>query len=185
MLRYSLGALLCAVLFVAVACAALANPIPLWSQIVFTATAVLFLGATVFAVVGRPRPVAAGFAVFGWGYLLLASGPFGAAVRPHLLTESLLARLAPLVVDPNVTYPQVVIERSVPLNAWTGGSTLWVAPSDSSVFHTTLAGYPYIVSSSDGSSWLHQIGHTLWAVLFAAVGGALGRLAGKRKGETS
>ena len=41
MLRYSLGTLLVAVLFVAVACAALVHPTPLWSQTIFTATVVL------------------------------------------------------------------------------------------------------------------------------------------------
>ena len=40
MLRYSLGALLGAVLLAAVGCAALVNPTPLWSQITFTATVV-------------------------------------------------------------------------------------------------------------------------------------------------
>ena len=50
MLRYSLGTLLAAVLLAAVGCAALVNPTPLWSQLVFTATVVLLLGATVWAV---------------------------------------------------------------------------------------------------------------------------------------
>jgi hypothetical protein len=180
MLRYSLAALLAAVVVVSVGCAAITHPTPLWSQIVFTATVVVLLAASVAAVVGGPRPFAAGFAIFGWGYLLLATGPWSATARPHLLTETALARLEPLVIDPNAAYatggmggPSLAWSGGL----WSGGSTYLVAPNaplTSTINYLTL---PYAYAPTDGNPWLRQIGHTLWAILLGAAGGAGARFA--------
>jgi hypothetical protein len=182
MLRYSLGALLGAVLVASVGCAALVNPTPLWSQIVFTAVVVWLLSATVAAVVGRPRPFAAGFAIFGWGYLLLTSGGWSASIKPHLLTEAALAKLEPLVIDPNQAAGAYAWTTAGNMNNWGGGSTIWVAPNNlwptsNSLTFTGLPAAPGI----DAGSCLHQIGHALWAILFGVCGGGLARFVACRK----
>jgi hypothetical protein len=184
MLRYSLGALLSAVLAASVGCAALVNPTPLWSQIVFTSAVVWLLGATVAAVVGRPKPFAAGFAIFGWGYLLLTNGGWSANIRPHLLTEAALAKLEPLVVDPNQAGASYALLTANNLNTW-GGSTVWVTPNSpwSTANYLTLTGMP-AAPGSDAGSCLRQIGHALWALLFGVGGGALARWVARRKPPT-
>jgi hypothetical protein len=179
MMRYSLAALLIAVVVVSVGCAAITHPTPLWSQIVFTATIVVLLGATVAAIVGRPRPFAAGLAIFGWGYLFLTNGPWAHLVRPHLLTETALAKVEPLVSDPNATAGGLGGYGG----GWGGsGSTLWVGPSGPyGGLATTYTTLPYALVGSDGNPWLRQIGHTLWAILFGAVGGGVARFAAAHK----
>jgi hypothetical protein len=186
MLRYSLGALLGAVLVASVGCAALVNPTPLWSQIVFTATVVWLLGASVAAVVGRPRPFACGFAIFGWGYLLLTSGGWSANTKPHLLTESALTKLEPLVVDPNQAAAALAWTTGTTVNTWGGGNTIWVAPNNliPATSYVTLTGLP-TPASGEASQCLHQIGHALWTILFGAMGGVLGRSAARRTSRTA
>jgi hypothetical protein len=183
MLRFSLGSLLAAVLVVAVGCAALVHPTPLWSQIVFTATLVLLLSATVLAVVARPQPFASGLTIFGWGYLLLTSGPWSASVRPHLLTETALAKLSPLVTDPNDPAQQVIYASGVygSPTLWGGGSTIWTTSTN---LNTSYVAYPTLTTHpvmSEGVASLHQIGHALWANVFGVIGGAVGRYAAWRK----
>jgi hypothetical protein len=188
MLRYSLAGLLIAIVVVSVGCAAITHPTPLWSQIVFTAVVVMLLAATTAAIVGGPRPFAAGFAVFGWGYLLLASGPWSVTVRPHLLTETALARLEPLVVDPGAVY-MTGAGLGGPMSGFgggwggvlTGGSTVWLTPTQPYNSVAYFPPNPYGYPVSEGNPWLRQIGHTLWAILFAAAGGALARFAAARK----
>jgi hypothetical protein len=184
MLRYSLAALLIAIVVVSVGCAAITHPTPLWSQIVFTAAVVLLLTASLAAVIGGPRPFAAGFAIFGWGYLLLTSGPWSLTVRPHLLTETVLARLEPLVVDPNVVYPMGGLGGPTGGwggSAWTTGNTLLIP---SSPYYNAISSYtalPYAYVGGEGNPWLRQIGHTLWAILLAAAGGGVARFLAARK----
>ncbi len=180
MLRYSLGGLLVAVLAVSVGCAALVNPSPLWSQIVFTGTVVILLAATVGATVGGPRPVAAGLAIFGWGYLLLTSGPWAASVRPHLLTEAALVRLEPLVLE-----PAVFGGGGFGAGGGYGGGGFGGAPWNimGNMAWTPSNGWSWGGFPSEESTWLRQIGHTLWALVFGVAGGALARVAARRRKE--
>jgi hypothetical protein len=191
MLRYSLAAMLIAVVVVSVGCAAITHPTPLWSQIVFTGVVVLLLAATVAAVVGGPRPFAAGLAIFGWGYLLLTSGPWAASVRPHLLTETALARLEPLVVDASAANWQVWRNSPVLYGGYGGdffdvdnNDGRWTTSSSLNINTVNYASLPYsLIAAGNGNPWLRQIGHSLWAILFGVAGGAAARLAAARKGK--
>jgi hypothetical protein len=183
MLRYSLGALLVAVLVVAVGCAALVNPTPLWSQIVFTSTLVLILGAVVAAAAAWPRPFATGFAIFGGAYLLLACGTWATLVRPHLLTETALAKLEPLVIDPNQSATQTQLWLTGASFDPNVGSTLWGGPNalyNINGGYVSVPSWPYQLVVSDGGSF-RQIGHSLWAIVLGALGGAVARLAARRR----
>src|SRR5262245_1390595 len=95
MLRFSLLTLLVAVLLISVACAAVASGSDLWAWIVVTATVLALLIATVGALYlpGKRRAFAGGFAICGWGYLLLVQGPWSASVTPRLLTTVALNHL--------------------------------------------------------------------------------------------
>lgn len=84
------------VVFVAaLGAAALTRPSEQGVQAAYTILATALLFAIVAAVFGRYRTFWIGFAVFGWGYAVLALAP-GAwtEIRPHLATTALLNPLA-------------------------------------------------------------------------------------------
>ena len=94
--RVSIRRLLGVVAFFAVSFAALANPTDLWASCVFSLALATFGMACLGAAFAR-GPSRAGFtgmATFGWGYLMLAFGPwFCAEVRPHLVTTWVIDNL--------------------------------------------------------------------------------------------
>src|SRR5580704_16254064 len=91
--RFSLAGLMGLVIACGVGFAALSSNSPLWSDVVMT----LVLGTLFTAVLGavyrrkRDRAFWCGFLLFGWGYMILAFGPwFQTEIRPHLITTPLL-----------------------------------------------------------------------------------------------
>jgi hypothetical protein len=61
---------------------------PYWASAMVSPTVPALLGSVVASVWGRHRTGWSGFAIFGWGYFLLAFfSPFRDVVRPHLLTS--------------------------------------------------------------------------------------------------
>lgn len=97
-LHFSLAGLLGAVAFVAVGCAALRYASDWWASGVLTLAVGLLLGGTLalFLRPGRPRAFWAGFALFGWAYLLLCFGPWiGSAMGPRLITTRFFQWLEP------------------------------------------------------------------------------------------
>src|SRR3954468_630295 len=76
--RFSIAAMMVAVIILALGLAALQAGTSFWLKAVYTATLVVLL----LAIIGaryRPRGEAAfwfGFAVFGWGYFLMGIGPW-------------------------------------------------------------------------------------------------------------
>jgi hypothetical protein len=94
--RFSLAALLTAVLAIGVACAALRYASELWASAAFSRALVLLLGAVLGALFRRSasRAFWVGFALFGWAYLLLVFGPwFNSSVKPRLVTTRLITYL--------------------------------------------------------------------------------------------
>jgi hypothetical protein len=88
-LRISIAGLMGLILVVAVGLAALHHPTRLWSNAAFSLAIGLDFGAVVAAIAseGRARSACSGFAVCGWGYLVLAVFPwFEANVGPQLIT---------------------------------------------------------------------------------------------------
>src|SRR5262245_42841412 len=86
--RLTLSALIGIVAYCSVTLAALLKSSPYGAAVLMTLTVVVLLGSVVASVWGRRRAGWSGFAVFGWGYFLLAfTSPFRDVVRPHLLTS--------------------------------------------------------------------------------------------------
>jgi hypothetical protein len=175
--RFSIAGLMALVVVAAVGVAALRFANELWAGVLLLATVGIF-GAAILGIVHRrdgKRAWWQGFALFGWGYFALALGPwFHAAIAPSLpTTTGLTALFAKLHPSP----PQVG----------------WVAYSDTSWTSTATAPgtAPAITSgtappasmTSTITLWMPspspdhflRVGHCLWALLAACVGGLIGR----------
>src|SRR3954469_26027133 len=81
MRRVSIAGCMAAVGFLALGSAALTHPSELWASALFTLAVTLLCWASAAATVRR-RPFWVGFAVFGWVYLILSLGLFGAKGTP-------------------------------------------------------------------------------------------------------
>jgi hypothetical protein len=167
-IAFSIRGLLAAVTLIAVGLFALLNASPLWDSIIVSLTLLLLLTA-LLSLACRPGPRRAfwiGFAIFGWGYLILVDGPIVArdlTVRSNLPTNVVLDMLhmgLARVIDPSSVDrmpPNVRAQRS---------------PSRQN-----------IVRLPNRPSFRH-IGHCLWAWLLAVIGGFMARhfyLAQERK----
>jgi hypothetical protein len=107
-LRFTLAQLMGIVLFLALGFAALRNANDLWASLTFTVaiTAIATAPLVAFTRTGRKRLVWAGFAVFGWAYVvvdLLApttiySATFGVARGPKLMSSQLVDLLQPYIM---------------------------------------------------------------------------------------
>jgi hypothetical protein len=170
--RVSISRLLAVVAFSAVGFAALANPTDLWASCLFSLALATFGLACLGAAFAR-GPSRAGFtgmATFGWGYLVLAFSPwFCAEVRPHLVTTWVIDNLSPpslgilkcpdddtvLPGAGNLTYP---VSGFQPWNSITPAT----APA-----------------SAIGAR--ERIGHSIFAFVFAFMGGLAARLLAARR----
>jgi hypothetical protein len=107
--RTSIASIMVLILFLAVASAALRSASETWDGILLVVVLGM-LAVSVLGVVyrrGNQRAGWLGFALFGWGYLTLASGPwFATEVQPRLPTTQLLAYLYRLAAEP-LTKPAI------------------------------------------------------------------------------
>jgi hypothetical protein len=86
--RLTIAALMGLVAVCAATFAALRSSAAYWASTMVTVTVLALLGSVVASLLGRHRTGWAGFAIFGWGYFLLAfTAPFRDVVRPHLITS--------------------------------------------------------------------------------------------------
>src|SRR5688572_18876962 len=105
-MRFSLLTLMAAVLIAAVGCAAIANPSQMSAMAVGTTAILLLLGAVVAAIYCRAaaRAFWTGFAILGWGYVLLVWACFNELSvnrEDHFLaTAWVLDELAEATLDP-------------------------------------------------------------------------------------
>ena len=173
--RYSIRGIMAAVLFVAVGFAALRFANDLWASVVFTATLLLLALACLGAAFrrGRSRAGFAGAAFLGLGYLLLAFGPWlDATFRDHLLTtklcEAAYARLHPS------REAVTLIGRPVPrldVAAVDGRSTT----ADWKWTWLFTGQGPASGPAGPSTEAFQSIGHALFALLAALVGGLAAR----------
>jgi hypothetical protein len=156
-LRFSIAGLMGAVLVAAIGLAALRDPSELWAGVIFLLTC----GVLMLAVVGvvcrgeARRAWWLGFALFGWGYLVLAFFLALNGVLPALPTTPLIRRVLPNIVAPGGMMGGGM--RSVDLLPQFGGMGCVVGGAFTGM-----------------EEW--RISHSLLALLAAVLGGTLARL---------
>ena len=163
-LRFSIMGLMALVLFVAVGFAALRNPTELWAYALFTLALGIFGIAALGAAFrqGYGRAFFAGFAAFGFGYLILCYGPWAATeVRPHLATAKLLEYAPPWL---NTTNPMVPFPRG-------SIAVVDVEEDQGSAFIT----YSNLTLLKPSPEAYQRVGHSLFALVIALIGGTASR----------
>jgi hypothetical protein len=171
MFRFTLAALFLFVLLTAFGCAALVHANDVWRQTAITLAVAVLLAAALAAIVweGEKKLSALGFAVFGWGYLILA---FVSALglRDDLLTDRAVASLYRAAYPAEAQHHDAIWAEVSLTNDRTvsQGSTL-IQLFDATTGQVVPAFTP--VRYEDFS----DIGHALWALLLACVGAMLAR----------
>ena len=207
MLRYSLGSLFLVLLYLSVGCAALVNASGIWPQVAITLTItilVLFsLGAIFWT--ERRRVFAIGFAATGWLYFLLLFSDV-TNVRPYLLTETAMNRLFITMHGDQATPIGLVYRSVVPSSRPPGVQrAVYATPLPPPGLVTSSSNTPAPVYSSTGvqpitlgltytavavqptvdSRSFVNIGHSMWAVIVAFVGGVTAQLLARRRKQVA
>jgi len=116
----------------------------------FTLVAVALLTSVVFAVLGR-RPFWVGFAVFGWGALLLFFGPWSKETPvPRPLTTYLLEELYPLIGFRPANNSMTAYNESAGVLAQVRGKGVVLAIPYMQFGHALLA----LLMAFGGASWM-------------------------------
>jgi hypothetical protein len=183
--RFTIAGLMGLVVVVAVGVAALRFASELWASILLMLTLGV-LGAAVLAFherAGARRAWWRGFALFGWGYVMLAFGPWASeAIAPHLPTTMWLdasyAKLHPGDSEAGQArrlWEDALRNYIVAVNTPSGAnSAVAFSPDGKLVVSAAPPGpapEPFL-----------RVGHSLWALLAACVGGLVGR-ASHARGE--
>ncbi len=167
-IRFSIARLMGVVLIVAIGLAALRSATEIWAGVVFLSTC----GVLALSIVGflcrreAERAWWLGFALFGWGYVALAFWPSSQALFPSLPTLTLLEWLSRKVG----LQPQVM-----GASFGTGGPRVGIGGPGGmqSIPVALMAGGFGGGGPVGGNEAFEQIGHCLWALLFAILGGTL------------
>jgi hypothetical protein len=169
--HFSIAGLMGLVVVVAVGVAALRFASELWAGVLLTLGV---LGAAVLAFherAGASRSWWRGFALFGWAYVVLALGPWASeAIAPLLPTtiglRALFARMNPKVEQKDRRL-QEYFDDIATVNA----------PSGTTAPLTGFTDGTLVVSGSPGPvpEPFRRVGHCLWTLLIACLGGVVGR----------
>lgn len=177
MLRYSLGSLFVATLFVGLGCLAITEASLLVRRITLTSTVALLMIAVLgaFFLKGKSQVFAAGVALTGWTYFLMIFGSF-VDVRDQALTDNAVSFLY-MAMHRDLS-DAALIEKE-----WlTEDRTVspWVAPPsdgiilppalDGSIDQLNMYGVQWSVHYGDV---FRDIGHCLWTILLASFGGVV------------
>jgi hypothetical protein len=197
--RVSVGGLLAVILFAAIGLAALRASTDLWAGLV-NASALMLLGSAILAAIlrrGASRAFWLGFAVFGCGYLALASGPQTVRRLPTSAPLEWLRSvmsLAPWTIGDRLVVMRqgsltaaTIVEikdatYKVKFDGWTSYHDEWINPGriafDFPVAPVGASTNPLPVSAylpfSAAENFL-LIGHALLALLIGTVGGLVAR----------
>lgn len=162
-LSFSLEWLLAVVAFVAYACAAMVYVTPEWATTTFS-LAILFLLLGTVALCTCPRETRAfwtGFTVFGWAYFALPFAPWFSSERSNLLTHDLI----------NFIHGKLDPWRAI-RSAESGFQVTFEA--EGRIIHTGPRRIWYVWQEGTYHC-SHRIGNALFTVIFAGVGGLVGR----------
>jgi WD40 repeat protein len=178
--RFSIATLLLIVLFVAVAVAALRGATDLWDSGTFGLTLLALLTAVLLGVhrTGDRRAFWVGFALFGWAYLVASTVP---SIETRLPTTRGLTYLDSKVpgrstsVGAGLLWLARTRSNTVKAVAFTPeGNTL--ASSSQGVVRLWDVRTGALLAGPNGTSEnFIRIGHTLLALVMAALGGLLSR----------
>jgi hypothetical protein len=163
--QFSLARLMTVVFFIALGIAALLNPTPVWASVLFLFTVALMSAAVVGAITGRGkmRMTWAGVAIFGWIYLGIVFGPLPngngttiPALPTMLIYEYTLDQY--LIPQSKAAYKDVIFENT--------------NQAESLLDKATLRGKPRVLVDV---MHLKRVVHCLGALIFAVIGGFVGR----------
>jgi len=148
------------VVFVAVGCGALINANRLWANSMLAVVLVmLFVGLISWAVLrGQRQAFWSGFAIVGWGYFLLIQTSPSLVDHNRLLTTTVLRNL----------HVMVAVEEKRPLE---GTPTFPMPPGTRGEYTFTAL----IDGPSPDEQSFSQVGHALWTLILALLGGLLAR----------
>jgi hypothetical protein len=188
--HFSLRWLFGVVSFLAIACGLLFYASPFLSKLTFTATLVMLLAATFSAAyhAGGRRAFWAGFAVFGFPYLWLTCGlwqsPDGSTpVRERLVTSDLLIRCHEVLPSRQTSMTMTTTPVTTGSVTYTGAVAY--DPYSNAVQTTMMPGgatppgpltmTSVILSTTVDRTDFLTTGHSLFAIVFALLGGVIAR----------
>lgn len=199
--RFSIAGLMGLVLVVAVGVAALRSGSEDWAGIVLTLTLGI-LGVALLGMIfrqGSRRAFWSGFALFGWGYLTLTMAPwFNGEVGPRLATtrglDLLFTRLHPGAVG---TFTVLTVNGQTSANGQTQFFLPWQnALTSTATTNGTTTGTTWTTAGLTPTSfWMtaaqpspepfRRIGHALFALLAAWIGGRIARYFAEDRGAVA
>ena len=183
--RFSLARLLCTISLVAVACAALAQPTPLWATITSSSAVAILFYAVLAAIYrsGAQRALWLGMAVVGWSYFVLFvtlgdDWPFASSVLLEWLedvqSDAWLANAMP-------SQPALIPASAInPLNSGADGAfdfEIYTASNPPPANPPPAPGslVPITITPAYDREDFFYIGHSLWTLLFGSIGGLVAR----------
>lgn len=175
MLKYSLGTLFVVTAFASLASAAVANYSLVWAEVMVTVTAAMLLLGLLAAILarGNARTFAIGFAVAGWVYFALTFID-AVGVRGRLLTSRAINRLYALTQDSHAgtTMLGYSLQGSSTDTGMMGSSEMMSSASVSGfMFGASSSGMTGVLVLSEAPRELHDIGHCIWTLVLALLGG--------------
>ena len=194
MLRYSLGSLFLALLYLSVGCAALVNATGIWPHVAITLTLAMLGIFSLRAAFGdeRRRVFAIAFSATGWLYMLLVFSSV-TSLRPYLLTEAMMNQLyttlhAERIAGVTVEYPTYATATTVqgvqpvayaPPAPLPGPMVIPPAPvyptpnvlPNASAFRPIAIKQPLVDPRQFAS-----IGHSLWTIIVAFAAGTVAQV---------
>jgi hypothetical protein len=174
-IQSSLAGLMAVVFFIALGFAALLNATALWASFLFMFTVALMSAAILGAIAarGKTRMTWAGVAIFGWVYLGIAFGPLpngnGTTIPP----------LPTMVVYEYTLYHNLIPQSKAAYKDVTFNNT---NQAESLLDKATLTGKPRVLVDV---MHLKRVVHSLGAVMFAFIGGFVGRIFYSRDARTN
>jgi hypothetical protein len=202
MRRHTIAGLMLTVLVCAVAVAALRDASETWAGILLSLT-LLALGTSLIGVLHRregKRAFWQGFALFGWGYLVLSQAPwFAEQVGPKLPSTALLGyahgRLNPATGNVTGQFQDVFFSLGTSIDATSAGAATnpsvavqpqpppqgAVAVDFDFAFPTTPAPSPkpqlftFFLAGTGNRDQFFRVGHCLFTLLAALLGGMIAR----------
>ncbi len=180
-MKFSLASLLFLVLIAALGCAALIHANEIWRQSMVTLTVSVLLIATLAAAVNRSRAFALGFVVAGWVYLLLVFVPV-VGLRDDLLTDKAVRWLYSAIHD------EEVHTQSMSSVAFSADGKTWAIGNQNATVRLWNAGAGALIKPKSQTVQVENfghIGHALWVLIVACLGGAVAAFLARKSNRES